>query len=121
MLPTRDRLPCLRETTQSFRPDIDSDRRCLKFVLLPSPARRRGAIIFPFAFTQIPAPVERFGVNARAAVRGRPSRSTPCSTAAPRNHETGSTTKCPFVVCQSYLRYIVWVELDVMLTADLPD
>src|SRR5450631_2668725 len=65
MLPTRDRLPCLRETTQSFRPDIDSDRRCLKFVLLPSPARRRGAIIFPFAFTQIPAPVERLAVQRR--------------------------------------------------------
>jgi hypothetical protein len=62
---------------------------------------------------------ERFGVNARA--RQRPSRSTPCSTAAPTNHEAGSPPKCPFVVCQSNLRYFVWVKWNAMLTADLPD
>jgi len=44
MLPTLNRLPCLRETSSVISPDADSDRPRLKYVLLPSPARRCGAI-----------------------------------------------------------------------------
>ena len=68
--------------TRSYQRNIDSDRRYLKSVPLPSPSRRRGAITFPFAFTQIPAPVERYADKLQA--RKRLSASSAGSTATAR-------------------------------------
>jgi hypothetical protein len=58
--------------TWSYHRDIDSDRRCLKPILLPSPARRRGAIPFHPSSPQFPRLSNALPFTCEPAARARP-------------------------------------------------